>query len=154
VNQIRQRVADIVPGVVIAESVHRPLDLVNADRETAPLASIAGRSVVAFCGLGNPQSFRNTLMSLGVRVTAFRAYPDHHAYSAHDLRDLQRWVRTKAPGGVAVTSQKDLVKLRRTQMGGRDLWALRVRLEFVAGQDEIERLLWPFVARGTDVRAA
>ncbi len=157
VSQLREEVRRLAPHAVVAETVHRPVDLINSDLETAPLESAAGRAAVAFCGLGNPQAFRNTLLGLGARLIAFRTYPDHHAYTPADLRDLQRWVTTQPPGGVVLTSQKDLVKLSRRHLGGRELWAVRVRLEFVAGQEELERLLEPLVAlaaAGPDARAA
>ena len=53
---------------------HRPVDLVNAERQAAgPGASCRQRPVAAFCGIGNPEAFRRTLArpwSDGRRVSA------------------------------------------------------------------------------------
>ena len=57
--------------------------------------------------------------------------------------------KTVEPGGVVLTTQKDLVKLRRTHLGGRPLWAVRVRLDVVTGQEALERRLLPLTARAT-----
>jgi tetraacyldisaccharide 4'-kinase len=121
------------------ETTHRPADLVN--RDAAPLDRLHGRPVAAFCGLGNPEAFRHTLLGLGARVSAFRTFPDHHAYSRADVEDLTAWARRQAPDAVVVTTQKDLVKLRLTRLGPCELWAVRVRLHVEAGQDALDRQL-------------
>ena len=123
---------------------------------TAPLELLTGRPVAAFCGIGNPEAFRRTLADLGADVVAFRTFPDHHAYARADVDDLRGWARQQATDCVVVTTQKDLVKLRLTDLGGRELWALRIQLHFEAGQDEFDRKLeeairpvaWPPQAHG------
>ncbi len=62
--------------------------------------------VAAFCGLANPASFWQTLAVLGCRPLFRRAFPDHHRYSAADLRTLA------AQGAEALlTTEKDLANL-------------------------------------------
>ncbi len=140
-ERLRQRVARLAPGVPVAETTHRPVALVNSEGDEAPLELLREGPVAAFCGVGNPGAFRHTLADLGADVAAFRAYPDHHAYTRADVDDLRAWARVLPPGGVAVTTQKDLVKLRLPRLAERPLWALRVRLHFAAGGEAVERLL-------------
>jgi tetraacyldisaccharide 4'-kinase len=137
-DRLRQAVARLVPGVPVALTTHRPVELVNSERATAPLDWLGERPVAGFCGIGNPEAFRRTLVDQGAAVVAFRAYPDHHAYTRADVEDLRRWARGQAPGCAAVTTQKDLVKLRLPRLGDRPLWALRVRLHVEAGQDALD----------------
>jgi hypothetical protein len=40
-----------------------------------------------------------------------------------------------------VTTQKDLVKLRLSRLGSRELWAVRIRLHVEAGRDALDRQL-------------
>jgi tetraacyldisaccharide 4'-kinase len=140
-TRLRDEVARLAPGVAVAETTHRPVEWVNAERATAPLQSILQRPLAAFCGIGNPEAFRRTLTALGATVGAFRAYPDHHAYARTDVEDLRSWARQQATEGVVVTTQKDLVKLPLTRIGERELWALRIRLHFLAGQEQLDRKL-------------
>ncbi len=140
-ESLRQRVARLAPGVPVAETTHRPVALVNSEGDEAPLELLRECPVAAFCGVGNPEAFRRTLADLGADVVAFRAYPDHHAYTRADVDELRAWARTLPPGCVAVTTQKDLVKLRLPRLGERPLWALRVRLHFTAGGADVDRLL-------------
>jgi tetraacyldisaccharide 4'-kinase len=140
-SRLRETVARLAVGAPMAETTHGPLDLGNGGPTAAPLVRLRGRPVAAFCGLGNPEAFRRTLCDLGADVVDFRTFPDHHAYTRADVDDLRAWARRQATDCVVVTTQKDLVKLRLTDLGGRELWALRIRLRFEAGQDEFDRRL-------------
>ncbi|KKK96398.1 hypothetical protein LCGC14_2663180, partial [marine sediment metagenome] len=41
---------------------------------------LKGKSVFAFCGIGNPDSFFNTVRGLGAKVVGSRIYNDHYHY--------------------------------------------------------------------------
>jgi tetraacyldisaccharide 4'-kinase len=140
-QHLRQTLARIVPEVPVAESRHRPLELVNARQATAPLEILGQRPLAAFCGIGNPEAFRRTLTDLGAAVAALRTFPDHHAYTRTDVEDLRTWARQQATDCVVVTTQKDLVKLRLAQLGERELWAVRIHLHIDAGQEALDRKL-------------
>ncbi len=139
-GRLRERVAQLAAGVPIAETTHRPLELSNGSR-TATLDRLRGRPAAAFCGIGNPEAFQRTLRDLGADVVAFRTFPDHHPYTRADVNDLRTWARQQATECVVVTTQKDLVKLRLSDLGGRELWALRIQLHVETGQDEFDRRL-------------
>src|SRR5690606_24734247 len=100
-----------------------------------------GGPVAGFCGIGNPGAFRRTLADLGAVPQEWRTYPDHHPYTREDVEDLARWARGLPEAALLVTTQKDLVKLRVSHLGGRPLWAVRIALHFTAGQDRLEQLL-------------
>jgi tetraacyldisaccharide 4'-kinase len=140
-GRLREAVARLAPGVPVVETAHRPVQLVNHSGEAAPLDRLAGRPVAAFCGIGNPEAFRGTLAGLGLSVQSFRTFPDHHPYPQADVEDLNAWARRLPPEVVVVTTRKDLVKLRQPRMGGKELWALRIRLTFEAGQAVLDRML-------------
>jgi tetraacyldisaccharide 4'-kinase len=138
--QLRRELQHIVPNIPVLETRHRPLELVNAGKR-AKIAQLHGKPVAAFCGIGNPAAFRSTLENLGLEVASFRAFPDHHRYSFRDMEELAAWVTGQANVGAVVTTQKDLVKLRCEALAGKELWALRVGLEFESGGDWLERRL-------------
>jgi tetraacyldisaccharide 4'-kinase len=143
---LHDHVARIAPDVPIAETTHQPTDLLNAERKTAPVGFLAKRLVAAFCGIGNPNAFRHTLIDLGAELCAFRVYPDHHRYRSADVDALERWASQQAKECVVVTTQKDLVKLRLAELSARPLWALRICLQVEAGRDALDRKLWSLVS--------
>jgi len=54
---------------------------------------------------------------------------------------LRTWAGQQPEHSLVLTTQKDLVKLRLTQLSGRRVWALRVRLEIQSGQGELNEQL-------------
>jgi tetraacyldisaccharide 4'-kinase len=138
VAALRREVRRYAPAVPVVETEHGPVELVNSGRGVAPLDELRGRPVAAFCGIGNPEAFRRTLADLGADVRLFRAYPDHHPYGRSDVESLRAWLQELPAGGLAVTTQKDLVKLRVDRLGDRTLWSLRVRLKVLSGLGELE----------------
>lgn len=137
---LRSQVAKIAPEVPVVETVHRPLALVDANGDTRDPQSLRDASVAAFCGIGNPDGFRRTLAALGCRTIDFRDYPDHHAYTRNDVDDLRRWADSLPPETTLLCTQKDLVKLRLTDLEGRPLWALRIGLDVLRGGDRLTSL--------------
>ncbi len=108
------------------------------------MASLAGKRVVGFCGLGNPAGFRRTLEGLGCTLVEFREFPDHHNYQRADIDALARLAATSGAEAVVCT-HKDLVKVRLDALAGKPLWAVVVGLEFLAGEEELLKLLEPLV---------
>lgn len=136
----RRWLRDRFPTLPVATAVHAPVALIGTD-DTRDVAELKGRPVGAFCGIGNPEAFRRTLVDLGAEVVAFRAFPDHHQYNRADVDDLRAWAEGLPPGAVVATTQKDLVKLRLTELAGRTLWAVRVGMRFTDGEELLcERL--------------
>jgi tetraacyldisaccharide 4'-kinase len=123
------------------EATFLPIGLVNAGGEIAPM-ELLRTSVAAFCGIGNPEGFRRTLDVQGIasRLAGFRTFPDHHHYTPSDLDNLAAWARS-CGAGVLVTTQKDLVKIPRNDLGGLPLWALAIRAQISAGQEAFETSL-------------
>ena len=141
VRATRETVARIKPELPIIESSHRPARWCNAAHATAALESLKDRPIAAFCGLGNPDAFRQTLLKLGLNVMAWRTYPDHHPYSRHDVEELRSWAQHLPAGAAVVTTQKDLVKIRLDRLSDRELWALQIQLDMTSGQEVLEELL-------------
>ncbi len=66
---------------------------------------------LAFCAVGNPQSFINGLRSSSIDVTEARVFRDHHHYSQADIDHIQRQAK-KADVSTLLTTAKDAVKLQ------------------------------------------
>ncbi|MGL4944596.1 MAG: tetraacyldisaccharide 4'-kinase [Thermoguttaceae bacterium] len=126
-RQIADRVRSINPRVTWCEATHR------ASGETA--SWLAGRCVVAFCGIGNPNGFHHTLNSCGAIVGELVAFPDHHHFTHDDLSLLIATAnRHNAP---LVCTTKDRVKLP-TDFPAR---SIEIEIDFLTGEDELKERL-------------
>jgi tetraacyldisaccharide 4'-kinase len=128
---------------------HAPLDLIDSEGHSISLANTHGRKVGAFCGIGNPEGFRRTLDGLKLEVVGFRAFPDHHPYGAADVAELGAWLRSLG-AELALTTQKDLVKLRALTLGAVPLLGLRIGLEFLDGSEPLDLALTALLPSGKD----
>lgn len=137
---IRQRVAGLAPRADWAEVDFRPHSLRNASGIVEPIASLSGKTVAAFCGVGNPAGFRHTLRMCGCRVIAFREFADHYRYTRADMESLTPWADGLEIEAVLCT-HKDLVKLGVDRVGRLPLWAVTIAPEFLAGQAALESRL-------------
>jgi tetraacyldisaccharide 4'-kinase len=75
-----------------------------------PLAERPFDTAGAFCGLGNPLSFRRTLESLGVRPADWVEFEDHHHYRPHEMRRIAHQMELRGATAL-VTTEKDAVNL-------------------------------------------
>jgi tetraacyldisaccharide 4'-kinase len=132
-------------GRAPVEVVFNPAGLANSAGDAIDTQSVAG-NIAAFCGIGNPEGFRETLRGAGLdsHLIGFRSFPDHHHYTAHDLADLARWA-TSLQADALITTQKDLVKIPQSHLGARPLWALTIRAQVTVGQEKLDALLAPLV---------
>jgi len=133
-----------VPLCVTDFTVTTLLNLVTAEQQRPNV--LKGQRVLALSGIGNPESFRKLLESLGAVVVHHCAFQDHHYYSPVDLGR----VREAAKDGGAdciVTTEKDAVKLQRleniTKQGDSavGIWAARIELDWLEGRELWERIV-------------
>jgi 3-deoxy-D-manno-octulosonic-acid transferase len=71
---------------------------------------LKGTPAVAFCGLGNPESFWRSLHRVGVEPIEKHNYEDHHSYTPAEMRRLGRHA-LDVGASVLVTTTKDAVNL-------------------------------------------
>ncbi|HRK24313.1 MAG TPA: tetraacyldisaccharide 4'-kinase [Beijerinckiaceae bacterium] len=87
----------------------RPVFRAELGVSDAVAEQFAGKRVLAFAGIGRPEKFFDTLMSLYVKIEIARPFGDHHAYSDAEAEEL---MATAAARGLAlVTTSKDHVRL-------------------------------------------
>ncbi len=87
------------------------------------------RRVIAFAGIGNPSAFATTLQQLGADVAVLCAFPDHHAYTAHDWHSLVALAQQQQ-ASCLITTEKDAVRLSPDWPAPMPVYALRIGVQF------------------------
>ncbi len=143
IREITESVRRYAPSMQVVPITHQPRALAPWEGDAAPLDSFDGKSVLAFCGLGNPDGFRHTLHRLGMRLVGFETFPDHHEYNQADRSRLEQLAR-KQGADALVCTMKDLVKIQRNELAGLPLRAVEIGIGFPDGdaplQEKIDRL--------------
>jgi tetraacyldisaccharide 4'-kinase len=99
--------------------------------DTASVAALAGKRVLAFAGIGDPPRFFRTLRASGIEVIRERAFADHHAFSKSELEALL--AEAGRDGLTLVTTEKDLARLHGAAGSpafSREVVPFSVTLEF------------------------
>lgn len=86
-----------------------PLFTARLDADVDDLAALAGKQVLAFAGIGDPEKFFATLTTAGIDVRVRRPAPDHYFYTAGDAAVLLTQARDA--GLTLVTTEKDMARL-------------------------------------------
>jgi tetraacyldisaccharide 4'-kinase len=81
-----------------------------AGGEILPLSALAGRRIVAFCGIADPAAFFDAIEACGVGLAATLAFPDHTPYGTREMEALGR-LKQQTRADCLVTTLKDAVKL-------------------------------------------
>jgi len=133
-------ISGILSGRPLLRTRIRPTNLVGADGTELPLSFLAGKKVFAFAGIAQPESFRQTVEGLGGVIAGFRAFRDHHRYTAED------WGRIEHDAGlvradIVLATEKDLVKLQGIPQALTRIHGLAIETEILEGADRLEEAL-------------
>lgn len=122
------RAAAAIPSPCL--SVMKAKGIYGTDGQYQLITQLQGQKVFAFCGIGRPKSFIDTLKGLGAEVTDSFFWPDHHNYTEDDLNRMQQMAQ-KSRVDWLVTTQKDWVKIKLLKNAENlpNLFRLQVEIE-------------------------
>jgi len=122
-----------VTGKRVFFARHEVRDLMNRRRESVPLSYLAGRECILFSGIARPESFEQTVLSLGAQPIAAFRFIDHHGYTS---RDVDAILREGAGDTPFVTTEKDWYKACGVFPEDTNLLALRIEMR-IEGFDDL-----------------
>jgi len=132
------------PGMPVFHARHRPKEIIPLSslrsHMSFPPDSLNGKRVFAFAGIARPESFRNSIESLGGEIADFRTYPDHHPYTPTDAEDILKASREHA-AQMILTTEKDGVKLAGLGDAVPDIHLLRIEMEILSDSKRFEDIL-------------
>jgi tetraacyldisaccharide 4'-kinase len=108
---------------------------------------LKGKRVFAFAGIARPDSFRQTIESLGGIIAGFRAFPDHHGYSSQDLGRIEN-AAGLARADILLATEKDLVKLSEAPKLPPRIHGLAIETEILDGRERLEEALHEVLKAG------
>ena len=121
--------AALVAAAVAAQG--GPVLSAHLRADDASVASLRGKRVLAFAGIGDPARFFRTLRASGIEVVRERAFADHHPYAQAEIEALI--AEAKPDALTLVTTEKDLARLRsggRLASYAQEIVPFAVKLEF------------------------
>lgn len=107
-----------------------------ATGETQQAEAFKDATCLLFSGIGNPASFRSSVVSCGLTVGEEVRYPDHFAYSEKDVEAIRLKMRHLGLD-LAITTEKDALKIKEHLKRDDPLWALDVQVRMTQGEDRL-----------------
>ncbi len=146
-SKLEQKLQAINPGMIIARSIHAPVYAKSMKNKEISLEQLKGKKVFAFCGIGNPDAFLNTIKNLGAELSGSKIYDDHYHYTDACLSEISE--RAEELGAdLILTTQKDWTKVIsnfKSQISDFKLPLpfayLAIEIKFLAGEDKLTALI-------------
>jgi len=150
IHIIRDTLARYNDKALIVESNHQPKCFVEIEewykgRRTTDVAleTIRHQKVVALSAIGNPSSFEQTILDIGVAQVYGVRYADHHDYTMAEMQEImQRGVDEKAYA--LITTEKDAVKIPAEFIHSNrslPLYVLSIEVHFTEGYEDLMELI-------------
>lgn len=137
-------------NALVVESIHKPRCFVEIEEwykgmsiTDVPLETVSRQKVLAFSAIGNPSSFEQTILDIGVAEVCGIRYADHHDYTMAEMQYImQRAVDEKAYA--LVTTEKDAVKIPAEFIHSKrplPLYVLSISVHFTEGYEDLMDLM-------------
>lgn len=135
------------PTVEIIECAHVPEKLVDfASGRFESLSVLKGAKVSCFSAIASPESFEKFIADLGAEIVYKKRFLDHHRFDDSELDEFFR-KSAEAGAGLAVTTEKDAVRIRVDYAAKIPFYYTKLEIEILDGCDDfesaVERICFP-----------
>ncbi len=127
--------------IPVFKSIHRIEDILSGDEKTQkPASALEGKTVYAFCGIANPDSFKKTLLNAKIHLIALDVFQDHHPYREQELAKIRsNFVQSGAD--YLMTTEKDAMRLQKYPDFLKELFMLRIKMEIQPSSQGFENFI-------------
>ena len=134
-EDLRGRIAEHNTTASIIECIHHPLyfeDVFTGERHGLDL--IKGHNVASLSGIAQPESFEQSLSTLGGVVVYSKRFADHHRFTQQEiLNAINRGKKRQAE--LIITTQKDAVRFPKIDRRDLPIYFMRVEIKILSGAD-------------------
>ena len=136
--ELRERISKLNPDAAVIECVHHPLYLEDVfTGERGSLELLRGKKVASLSGIAQPESFEQSLVTLGGELVYSKRFADHHRFTQQEiLNAINRGKKRQAQ--IIVTTQKDAVRFPKIDRRDLPIYFMRVEIQIVSGANDFQ----------------
>lgn len=137
-NKLEQKLKKLNPDALIVKSIHKAEDFYKLSNEQlVDIEALKGKKIALLSAIGNPRAFEKTILSLGLDFERHFIFRDHHWYKVRELKRIEEYCVKKGIDAI-ITTEKDAVRLRKTEDGIRNTKTivLRVNLKIIENEQK------------------
>jgi tetraacyldisaccharide 4'-kinase len=146
-SELEQKLRAINSGMIIARSIHAPVYAKSTNDKKINIEELKVKKIFAFCGIGNPDAFLNTIKNLGAELAGSKVYDDHYHYTDACLTQISEQAE-EVGADLILTTQKDWTKVIsyfKSQISDFKLPLpfayLAIEIKFLSGEDKLTALI-------------
>ena len=128
------------PNVAIFKATYVPKLLIPLDNEgkNQKIDFLKGKNVLAFSGIGDPQSFIRCLKNEGINIKTHLIFSDHHWFSKKDIETI---IRHASEADCIITTDKDRIKIKKyLHLFPMPIFALSMGLNIIDGVEKLKKI--------------
>tara|TARA_B100000787_G_scaffold162790_1_gene143879 strand:- start:605 stop:1543 length:939 start_codon:yes stop_codon:yes gene_type:complete len=107
VTEIKKIIKKYSPTIKIFETNYQVINMDEFEKN---------KKYLVFSGIGNPNTFENTLIKNNLKIAKHLKFPDHHKYNQRDIDEIR--FKAKNLNTKILTTEKDFVKLNGNNREG------------------------------------
>jgi tetraacyldisaccharide 4'-kinase len=136
--ELRDRIAKLNPDAAIIECVHNPMYLEDVfSGERKPLDLLRGKKVASLSGIAQPESFEQSLGTLGGELVYSKRFADHHRFTQQEVINVINRAK-KRQADTIITTQKDAVRFPKIDRRDLPIYFMRVEIKIVSGANDFQ----------------
>jgi len=137
-QSLERKLQQVHSSAPIFHSHYEPQGLISPEGEWEEIHSWKGKRVLALSGIANPDYFSSLVRKSGMEIINEVIFPDHHRFTTKDLEFIEK--KGKGVDWI-VTTEKDMVKLKKIKIGHPPLRALRIEMKIWEEDDFYKRVM-------------
>jgi tetraacyldisaccharide 4'-kinase len=141
---LEKKICEIHPLPQVFHSYYEPVGLVGPKEEQEELQLLKGKKILALSGIADPNYFSSLLRKCGGEIVSEVIFPDHHFYTNKDLFLIEE--KNKGADYI-VTTEKDMVKLKKLSIDHLRLRALRIEVKIWEEKEFYQKVIEVFERR-------
>lgn len=137
-EELRRRISQHNPVAGLIECIHHPLyfeDVFTGQQYGLDL--VKDRKVASLSGIAQPESFEQSLGTLGAGLVYSKRFADHHRFTQQEiLNTINRGKKRQAE--LIITTQKDAVRFPKLDRRDLPIYFMRVEIKILSGAKDFQ----------------
>lgn len=136
--ELRRRIEEHNPTAGIIECIHAPLyfeDVFNGKRQGLDL--LKGKKIASLSGIAQPESFEQSLITLGGELVYSKRFADHHRFTQQEIINTINRAKKRQAQAI-ITTQKDAVRFPKIDRRDLAIYFMRVEIKILSGANDFQ----------------
>lgn len=136
--ELREQLSRYNPAAAVIECIHHPMyieDVFTGQR--FGIEFLKGRKVASLSGIAQPESFEQSLTSLGAELVYSKRFADHHRFTQQEILNVINRSK-KRQADTIITTQKDAVRFPKIDRRDLPMYFMRVEIKIISGANDFQ----------------